>query len=490
MPVDGTNPRESTYARAVVLLLLLVGCSSRGLRVEVALPDGAKSYILARSPLGGGSGQVVAQALEVGEAPGSLFTDPAYAGAPSLVFVAAFDRELADLPVPHGPLSLARLEGSTSISELAPSWTLRADVSAESAEVIVATDNAGQIPPPLDEARFRAECRPRPISPQGAIDFDRLEQLGCPSPLPERTRICFGPPQRLAPIRTGTVALEIAHLTGSVILEGGQRYFYFGATLPPNPPFIGWASYIRHFRGRLRTSTVVENVEELNDIEPLRYVTDRWVNGGWGGRVFPRTDGREMFFDLSYPDGHWWDPEVYSATRTNEVWQRANVVSRVGAPYRGTAGHDDPTDNDGAGSPVLLADHRTLLYNANLDETFGLVSARRGSTNPGDLSFAQAGGVLDVEGKYCLECGGYSISCDRGHLIYRDKDGNFFRVRIERFPTESRPVPLLARERVRLELGELIDGARPADFTEVPDCSGAYVSNDRDQYFVPRVPCP
>lgn len=471
------------------MVLLLASCSSRGLRVEVALPQGAKSYILARSPLGGGVGQVVAQALDASEGPGEMFTDPDYAGAPSLVFVAAFDRPVDELPLPHGALSLAT-ERSSSIGELEPRWTLRADVGDQSGEVVVAADAGQSIPPPFDQARFRSECRPRAIDPQGAIDFDRLEQLGCPTPLPERPRLCFGPPQRLGPIRTGTVPLVLGHLTGAVILEGGERYFYFGATHPARPPLVDWDSYIRHFRGRLRTATVVEDIEELSDIEPLRFVTDHWANGGWGGRVSPRTDGREMFFDLSYPDGHWWDPEVYSATRVGERWQLANVVSRLGAPYRGTAAHDDPTDNDGAGAPVLLADHRTLLYSGQVDDTFGLRSARRGSTSPGDLSFSDTSAVADETGEHCRECSAYSISCDRGHLIYAQKDGTFMRVRIARFPTTSASLPVLSRERVRVELPERIEGELPSDFTEVPDCSGAYVSNNRYQYYLPRVPCP
>lgn len=487
MAAHGLNPRESPYALAAVLLL--ASCSSRGLRVEVSLPEGAKSYILARSPLGGGVGQVVAQALDAAEGPGAIFTDTAYAGAPSLVFVAAFDRPVEDLPLPHGALSLAT-ERSTSIGELEPRWTLRADVSDQSGEVIVAVDADLSIPPPFDQVRFGSECRPRAVDPQSAIDFDRFEQLGCPSPLAERPRICFGAPQRLAPIRTGTVPLVLGHLTGAVIIEGEERYFYFGATHPPQPPFIDWDSYIRHFRGRLRTATVVEDIEELGDIEPLRYVTDHWVNGGWGGRVSPRADGQEMFFDLSYPDGHWWDPELYVAKRVNQRWQVGNVVSRLGAPYRGTAGHDDVTDNDGAGAPVLLPDHRTLLYSGQVAGTFGLRSARRESTAPGDLSFSDTSAVIDEARSECVECGAYSISCDRGHLIYADNTGTFFRVRITHFPTTAQPAPVLSRTRVRLELPERIDGERPSDFTEVPDCSGAYVSNNRYQYYLPRVACP
>lgn len=105
---------------------------------------------------------------------------------------------------------------------------------------------------------------------------------------------------------------------------------------------------------------------------------------GWGWRPQLRARGDEILFHASYPDGAWWDEELWSlARRWDGTWSAAPLLGLVALDN----GRDE-TDADQAYTPILLPDDRTLLYSrltpsGRPDTRFG----RRRSTRAGDRDF-------------------------------------------------------------------------------------------------------
>ncbi|MFO0723646.1 MAG: hypothetical protein U1E65_07700 [Myxococcota bacterium] len=488
-----------TGALGLVGGLLLISCSKAPLRVELSIPAGATAAIVIRSPTAGGTTPWSAEALLAGDSLDEALALASYDGTGMTISLAAFDTELTKLPFVPGSLQLADAMPNFSLAELRPRWTLRADVSGAVPGPIMAS--ASELPADVVAARFKGRCSTTTISPNAFVNFEEYGPIGCDVPFPSRAGLCFGELREIADVRSGTITLDLTAHAPTVTLEGGQRVMYVSATE------ARWDSLERHFRVPLASPT--EASGDAVDIDELPRLFHgpgpEWESAGWASYAFLRGDGLELLYSTSYPDRGWQDEELYLSSRASlsAPWSKGVIIDNLTLPAAGTPWLEgQPCPNvsrcDGASTPLLLADHKTMIYvgGATLDGVNSrptLHWARRKSTEAGDLGFESYQTLNTKNNEICFDCGLPRLSCDGRHLIFI-RNGQAWITRLSVLPVNAEAPRLVAEDfHTPYPLPALPPGEAASDVAEAPDCSGLYVtvgSRSKRPLYADRVACP
>lgn len=466
-------------------LVLLVaggplGCSPDPIRVEIL-------------PRATGSRVIVVGSRD--EAPERVWiTGPADTGAPlpafelerALVVTVLEHDVLIDLPA--GEYAIAG--PGTPYAELPPA--VRAlGATVDEAHPVPEWATLGELPPLFVGLRVKVSCPPPFTTIAEPIRIPPYCDLMGPS-VPER---CYGRPARMRSLAGATTAtrappIDRWHDEGyAIVREGdGADWMYFVSDRVVSAVRGNYT-----YPARMRMISATEADPSSFELIPILPHPRTGVPAprGWSRPPSVRSDGLEMFFETSYPDAHWWDEEIYHAWRPSldAPWSmdRAGVVRAISDPDNGVS-ETDMGDNDEIRSPVLLPDHRTLLYVA--ERTGQLLAARRPTTDPSDLAFASVPPPALPRETERGTLGSLAVSCDRQHLTY------FWRSVNENGRWVNHPRIVEIRRLDPLELGQprslRIEGpplVEEYSLAQSPDCETAYLAFF-EMSAASAIPCP
>ncbi|MCC7384330.1 MAG: hypothetical protein IT384_20965 [Deltaproteobacteria bacterium] len=296
---------------------------------------------------------------------------------------------------------------------------------------------------------------------------------------------CYGEPRTIQGIEGGE-----SNVGPTPLLEDGALWLYFvtdrwylaGSSTSTLP---------RPLRHHARARLVAHDQIDPSTVEPV--TTTDFSGTGWTfGPRFANL-GREMVFESSRPDGHWWDGEVYLAARERigAAWSPPHLIA------------DYPEVGERLGtsmvSPVMLLDQRTLLLSQ--DNLKRLAIYRRPSARLGDAAFTVLGSI-PIEAGYGVHPAG--LSCDGRHLLYVRRKNDWagtteyplsppFEPRVAVITAVDGAPSLASTAPLPLPVGT--DHGGPYEkrgiihISEHPSCEGVYFSDFVRSYFAPQVPC-
>jgi len=371
--------------------------------------------------------------------------------------VLVYPSPLAELGLAPGPLAATDAIRSRT---LPPAQAYGARISANTESV--AFEALAAVPDLVTTFRYAIECPTRGPGP--------IEVVGdCPLMFPPREARCWSEPVKVAGLEDPQPGSE--QDVGAVVREGDASWLYFRATrFDPD-------SFARHARVRLIDPRTADpaSIAPLPTLPMIVKSSTTYVVRGWTGRPWVRPDGLEMIFDSSYPDAAWWDQDVYLASRESvlDPWPLGANVLAMGSAL---------IDDDGASSPLFLADGRTAVWLAS----DGVVSTWRSSHEPGNQAFLGRKLVVDEDGRPLGKADNLATSCDGGHLFIM-RAGAVFLAEILALPADEHGV-VKVRARPFVELSW--SGGRGINtIAEAPDCDALYLADAREIFVSTPVAC-
>ncbi len=304
----------------------------------------------------------------------------------------------------------------------------------------------------------------------------------CPLSATARGEVCYGTPvfePSLSGAATASAAAELIDEALETVLEAdGTRWIYGMSSRLDGP------GSTRTLPARLRMASPLGAVPGSYERLPLVDEPLDPLRGAIQG-LRPRSDGLELYFATTFPNAG--RQRVAQAWRPSlaDPWSAARV--RVLPPPEVVPPSVIQT------SPVLLPDHRTLVFRSGTAAGATVVAARRASTQAGDGTFASTVEPLVVDGgQGSIGVIALSLSCDQRHLLYTRLYAD--PVDPTRRWGEARIVALRSLDPLVLGQPQVVPVAGgPLEPTttlgEAPDCSALYVSGALLRV-APRVPCP